>query len=82
MYKAAKVTANGDVKTNGKATVEDEQDEDEDVAAGPELPPDEEEDAIDEEGRFFGGGINHDTADVLDFIDERDKDDAMVGTLS
>ncbi|KAL8743532.1 MAG: hypothetical protein Q9190_004129 [Brigantiaea leucoxantha] len=77
VYKAAKVTANGDVKTNGKATVEDEQDEDEDVAAGPELPPDEEEDAIDEEGRFFGGGINHDTADVLDFIDERDKDDAM-----
>ncbi len=47
--------------------------------AGPELPPDENEPAPDdEEGRFFGGGITSDTAEVLDFIDEREKNDALV----
>ena len=51
---------------------------DEDGVAGPELPPDfEEEVADDDEGRFFGGGITHDTAEVLDFIDERDQDDIV-----
>lgn len=72
VYKAAKTYANGDVKGNGIAAVEDA-DED-DIEAGPALPPDEEEENIDdEEGRFFGGGITNDTADVLNFIDERDK---------
>ena len=32
----------------------------------------EDEGEADEEGRFFGGGITTDTAEVLDFIDERD----------
>ena len=32
----------------------------------------------DEDGRFFGGGVNKNTADVLDFIDKRDKDDAKL----
>ncbi|KAL8722221.1 MAG: hypothetical protein Q9225_001266 [Loekoesia sp. 1 TL-2023] len=74
VYKSTKITANGDVKSNGRATVEDAEDDD-DVEAGPELPPDEAEETIDdEEGRFFGGGITNDTADVLNFIDERDKD--------
>ncbi|KAL9595627.1 MAG: hypothetical protein Q9219_006333 [cf. Caloplaca sp. 3 TL-2023] len=72
-YKATKITANGDVKSKGNATVEDAADDD-DVEAGPSLPPDGSEDPVDdEEGRFFGGGITNDTADVLDFIDERDK---------
>lgn len=78
MYKATKISAKGDVKTNGKATVEDEV-EDDDVAAGPELPPDEEEQLPDDddEGRFFGGGLTKDTADVMDFIDEQDKDETV-----
>ncbi|KAF6226241.1 hypothetical protein HO133_009107 [Letharia lupina] len=77
VYKATKTSANGDVKTNGRATVEDEVEDDDDVAAGPELPPDEEEQLSDddEEGRFFGGGLTRDTADVMDFIDEQDKDE-------
>ena len=55
-----------------------EDEEDDDGVAGPELPPDfEEEVADDEDGRFFGGGITNDTAEVLDFIDERDKDDIV-----
>ncbi|CAF9913278.1 MAG: hypothetical protein HETSPECPRED_001377 [Heterodermia speciosa] len=74
IYKATKLSANGDVKSNGRATVEEE--DDDDGVAGPELPP--EEDGIDdEEGRFFGGGINNDTAEVLDFIEEREKEDTL-----
>ena len=72
-YKATKLTVNGDVKTNGHPKVEDEEEQD-DVAAGPELPPEDEEIPDDEDGRFFGGGVTKDTAEVLDFIDERDKD--------
>ena len=67
------------MKTNGRATVEDE--EDDDIEAGPELPPDE-DDANDEEGRFFGGGINRGTAEVLDFIEEREKEDTSVRCIS
>ncbi len=56
-------------------------DDDDDVAAGPELPPDLDGEAVDdEEGRFFGGGIANETAEVLDFIDSRDKEDLMVNT--
>lgn len=65
--------------SNGHLIAEDGDDEDDDVAAGPELPPDLEEEALDdEEGRFFGGGITADTAEVLDFIENREKDDLMV----
>ena len=54
-----------------------EEEDDDDGVAGPQLPP--EEDGIDdEEGRFFGGGINNDTAEVLDFIEEREKEDTLV----
>ncbi|KAL8964998.1 MAG: hypothetical protein Q9183_004091, partial [Haloplaca sp. 2 TL-2023] len=77
-YKAAKLVSNEDVRSNGKATVEDGEDDD-DTEAGPALPPDEgDEELNDEEGRFFGGGITTHTADVLDFIDERDRVDEAV----
>ncbi|KAL8731842.1 MAG: hypothetical protein Q9166_003126 [cf. Caloplaca sp. 2 TL-2023] len=76
VYKATKLSTNSDVKSNGKATVEDEEEEDDDIEAGPALPPDEAEDGIgDEEGRFFGGGITNGTADALNYIDELDKGD-------
>ena len=65
---------NGVAKVHGTATVEDGEN-DEDIEAGPELPPEEEDNSRDdEEGRFFGGGITDSTADVLNFIDEQDKD--------
>ncbi|KZF24298.1 DUF1716-domain-containing protein [Xylona heveae TC161] len=74
VYKSAKLEANGDVKGKGRATVEDEVDDDDDVEAGPALPPGEDDlDPDDEEGRFFGGGITQDTAEALDFIDELDQ---------
>ena len=79
MYKATKVRANGDVKTNGKATVEeDDDDENGDIEAGPAMPLDEDDAGPeDEEGRFFGGGITSNTKDVLDFMDEQDNDEVV-----
>lgn len=67
------------MKTNGRKTVAIEDDDDRE--AGPELPPDDDE-ADDEEGRFFGGGLTTDTAEVLDFIDEREKDETGVSDTS
>ena len=72
-YKATKLSLNGSpngTHTNGRATVADDL-EDEDIEAGPSLPP-EEDDDDDEEGRFFGGGVTKDAADALDYIDEQD----------
>ena len=77
VYKAAKVSANGDVKTNGRATVENEKN-DEGVEAGPAMPSGEDEEGPeDEEGRFFGGGITRNTKEVLDFMDEQDQNDVV-----
>ena len=56
--------------------VEDEVDDGE---AGPELPPDFEEDVPDdEEGRFFGGGMEHKTAQAMEYIDENEGEEAAV----
>ncbi|GAB7361696.1 hypothetical protein MBLNU230_g1743t1 [Neophaeotheca triangularis] len=67
-YKATKLTSDDSPNASGPngASVEDE----EDVEAGPELPPDEEGD--DEEGRFFGGGVTKNTTDALDYLEEND----------
>ncbi|KAK4693259.1 beta-catenin-like protein 1, partial [Lecanoromycetidae sp. Uapishka_2] len=81
VYKAAKLSTNGDVKTNGKHTMLEEEDE-EDIEAGPDMPPAEvEEGPDDEEGRFFGGGITRGTADVLDFMDDQDQNE-LVGFMT
>jgi hypothetical protein len=49
--------------------------EDESDFAGPELPPDFEEDVPDdEEGRFFGGGMAKETAQAMDYLDRQDQD--------
>ncbi|KAF3480713.1 uncharacterized protein GIQ15_06060 [Arthroderma uncinatum] len=78
IYKAAKLDANGAAKNRKEATVEDE---DEDDIAGPELPPDFEEDIPDdEEGRFFGGGVTKDTTNALDFVD-RHEDEAAASQV-
>lgn len=79
LYKLPRLSAKDSWYGNGHSITEDRDDEDEDVAAGPELPPDLEEEALDdEEGRFFGGGITNGTAEVLDFIEGREKDDLTV----
>ena len=66
-------TSNG---SNGKAAfVQDEQSEDEDdVEAGPTLPPEdvEDEDGDDEDGRFFGGGVTKQEREVIDYIDKNE----------
>ena len=56
--------------------VEDEVDDE--GEAGPELPPDFDEDVPDdEEGRFFGGGMEQSTAQAMQYIDQHEED-AMV----
>ncbi|EYE94963.1 beta-catenin-like protein 1 [Aspergillus ruber CBS 135680] len=78
LYKAAKLESNGDVKSKGKAfMVEDEKEDD--GEAGPELPPDfEEDEPDDEEGRFFGGGMERQTADAMQYIDQQDAEEGQV----
>jgi beta-catenin-like protein 1 len=72
IYKSAKLSTNGHASGRGQATVEDE----DDVGAGPSRPPDDEDYGPDipddEEGRFFGGGITKDEAEILDYMEEQE----------
>ncbi|OJJ48119.1 hypothetical protein ASPZODRAFT_130048 [Penicilliopsis zonata CBS 506.65] len=82
-YKAAKLGSQDDVKSKGKAVSMEEEggeEEDDDGYAGPELPPDldGEDGADDEEGRFFGGGMERQTAQAMQYIDENEEDEAAV----
>lgn len=82
LYKTTKLEPGSDVKTNGQAALELEDDLD-DIEAGPAMPPgDDQEDADgndDEDGRFFGGGVSRNTTDVLDYIDQREGQENTVG---
>ncbi|KAF1922929.1 DUF1716-domain-containing protein [Didymella exigua CBS 183.55] len=73
-YKTVKLQGNDDVKQSAQA--EDEEDDDE---AGPALPPDLEDEGPgdDEEGRFFGGGLDENAKDAMDFLDAQDGEDTM-----
>lgn len=54
------------------------EDEEEDGEAGPELPPDFDEDIPDdEEGRFFGGGMERQTAEAMQYIDHQDAEEGQ-----
>ncbi|KAJ5109703.1 hypothetical protein N7532_002348 [Penicillium argentinense] len=76
LYKAAKLDSNGDVKSKGKEPMVEDDVED-DGEAGPELPPDFEEDVPDdEEGRFFGGGMDQKTAQAMEYIDQQEEEEA------
>lgn len=80
VYKSAKLDTNGDASGSRAATVDDAEDDD---IAGPELPPDFEQEDVpdDEEGRFFGGGVTRDTTSALDFIEQQEKDGMKVRLL-
>ncbi|KAI9777549.1 MAG: hypothetical protein M1839_008843 [Geoglossum umbratile] len=71
-YKSMKVYMNSDVKVKGRATAEVDDGESDALEAETlsEYPSVEPND--DGEGRFFGGGITKDTAEILDFMDEQD----------
>ncbi|RYO00219.1 hypothetical protein AA0119_g6250 [Alternaria tenuissima] len=74
-YKSAKLDVNGDAKGAVQASIADEDDEDE---AGPSLPPDfEEGPGDDDEGRFFGDGLDENARDAMEYIDAQDGDDAI-----
>ncbi|KAJ5659009.1 hypothetical protein N7507_005460 [Penicillium longicatenatum] len=77
LYKSAKLDSNADVRSKGKeAMAEDELDDD--GEAGPELPPDMDTEDIpdDEEGRFFGGGMEQKTAQAMQYIDQQEEEEA------
>jgi hypothetical protein len=75
LYKAVKLGANGDVKNKGKVVAVEDEEEDSELA-GPELPPDfnEEDVADDEEGRFFGSGMDQNTVQAMEYLDQQEKD--------
>lgn len=74
-YKSAKLDVNGDAKGAVQASVADEDDDDE---AGPSLPPAfEEGPGDDDEGRFFGDGLDENARDAMEYIDAQDGDDAI-----
>lgn len=56
--------------------------EDDDAEAGPELPPDFDpeapDDPDDEEGRFFGGGVQRQTVRAMDYVDEQEEEQIAV----
>ncbi|KAI9055525.1 hypothetical protein LZ554_000473 [Drepanopeziza brunnea f. sp. 'monogermtubi'] len=73
IYKSAKLSSSGHVKSNGKAPAVAE-DEDDDVEAGPSAPSDDEKDygpdiPDDDEGRFFGGGTTEKENEILDYME-------------
>ncbi|KAF2638174.1 DUF1716-domain-containing protein [Massarina eburnea CBS 473.64] len=78
-YKSAKLSPHTDVKRASHASVANEEDDDDDDEAGPEMPPDFEGDGDgdDEEGRFFGGGIDEDAKDAMDYLDAQDGEEAI-----
>ena len=77
-YKSAKHDANGDAKHHTHASVADEVEEEDDMEAGPAPPPsgEDEEDGADEdeEGRFFGSGVDAGTRDAMDYLDTQEED--------
>ena len=79
LYKAAKLDSESDVKSKGKSPMVEDEEQD-DGYAGPELPPDFEADDVpdDEEGRFFGGGMEHKTAQAMEYIDQQDGGEVAV----
>lgn len=87
VYKSAKLQPNGDAKGKGRATVEDAEDDDDDLEAGPAPPPDEEEEEEqdlgdeDEEGRFFGGGMDEKTASAMNYVDRADEEPFVPETV-
>ncbi|KAF2735783.1 DUF1716-domain-containing protein [Polyplosphaeria fusca] len=72
-YKSAKLSAGSDVKQASVA-----EDDDDDDAAGPSLPPDFDEEGDDDEGRFFGEGMDENARDALDYLDANDDEGAIV----
>jgi beta-catenin-like protein 1 len=74
-WKSVKLSADSDIKRSSHASVADD-DEDE---AGPSLPPDiDEEPGDDEEGRFFGGGLDEDAKDAIDYLDGQDGEEVIM----
>lgn len=78
-YKSAKLDTNGKGASRA-ATVsgDDEGEADQSLPSDFFDPAPEQED--EEGGRFFGGGVNKEQAEILDYVDEREREAGDVGT--
>lgn len=78
-YKSAKTSTTGSPHAPAAAAEDDEYDgdADDDVAAGPELPPETHDADEDGDGRFFGSGVSADARNALDYVDDADGEDAV-----
>ncbi|KAI1494199.1 Catenin-beta-like protein [Biscogniauxia mediterranea] len=84
VYKAARLNGhnNNSSSSSRHARVDNELAGDDDVEAGPALPPEDEDygpelppdDGDDEDGRFFGGGITAQETEVLDYVAGNDDE--------
>lgn len=75
-WKSSKLSASSSPNGSGAngASVEDAPEDDDDVEAGPELPPEDEGEG--EQGdRFFGGGVTKSSAAALDYLDQQDDEE-------
>ncbi|GME23269.1 hypothetical protein GTA08_BOTSDO09967 [Neofusicoccum parvum] len=88
VYKSQKLQPNGDAKGKARATVEDAADDDDDLEAGPAPLPDDDGDGDeqdygdeDEEGRFFGGGVDENTASAMNYVDRADEQPFVPETI-
>ncbi|RAR12862.1 DUF1716-domain-containing protein [Stemphylium lycopersici] len=74
-YKSARLNGNDHVKAPAQASVADDEDEEE---AGPSLPPDfDDGPGDDDEGRFFGDGMDENARDAMEYIDAQDGEEAI-----
>ena len=76
-YKAVKVSPTDDVKRGKHASLADDTAEDDDEA-GPSLPSGNDGPGDDEEGRFFGGGLDNNAIAAMDYLDKQDADETYV----
>jgi beta-catenin-like protein 1 len=76
-YKSAKLNRGS---TPNRASVADEVPEDDEDEAGPSLPPGfgEDEPGDDEEGRFFGGGLDENAIDAIDYLEAHDAGEGAI----
>jgi beta-catenin-like protein 1 len=77
-YKSAKLSSNGNARQYAAPFADDEIDDDEE--AGPQLPSDIQPEGTDEddEGRFFGTGIDDGAKQALDYLDTREAEEQFV----
>ncbi|TKA75503.1 hypothetical protein B0A55_04653 [Friedmanniomyces simplex] len=74
-YKATKLSSSSTATghANGASVDDVSEEDDNELEAGPELPPD--DDDAEDGDRFFGGGVTKSSAQALDYLDQQDGEE-------